>query len=196
MARIKAVGTGSKKDTITKKAAALFRKKGFASTSMRELADNIGVEAASLYNHIGSKNELLQTICFTIANAFTIQLEKVAGTTASNISKLECLIRFHIKMMLRSYDEVFVANHEWKQLQEPFLTNFLSQRKNYENALVGIVQDGIKKNELKKLDPYVVVLTLLSAVRGLEFWQRHKKNLDATKLENDMVNHLIKGLIK
>ncbi|MBS1743797.1 MAG: TetR family transcriptional regulator [Bacteroidetes bacterium] len=196
MARIKAVGTGSKKDTITKKAAALFRKKGFASTSMRELADNIGVEAASLYNHIGSKNELLQTICFTIANAFTIQLEKVAGTTASNISKLESLIRFHIQMMLRSYDEVFVANHEWKQLQEPFLTNFLSQRKNYENALVGIVQDGIKKNELKKLDPYVVVLTLLSAVRGLEFWQRHKKNLDATKLENDMVNHLIKGLIK
>lgn len=196
MARIKAVGTGSKKDTIKKKAAALFRKKGFASTSMRELADNIGVEAASLYNHIGSKNELLQTICFTIANAFTIQLEKVAGTTASNISKLESLIRFHIQMMLRSYDEVFVANHEWKQLQEPFLTNFLSQRKNYENALVGIVQDGIKKNELKKLDPYVVVLTLLSAVRGLEFWQRHKKNLDATKLENDMVNHLIKGLIK
>lgn len=190
------MGTGSKKDTITKKAAALFRKKGFASTSMRELADNIGVEAASLYNHIGSKNELLQTICFTIANAFTIQLEKVAGTTASNISKLESLIRFHIQMMLRSYDEVFVANHEWKQLQEPFLTNFLSQRKNYENALVGIVQDGIKKNELKKLDPYVVVLTLLSAVRGLEFWQRHKKNLDATKLENDMVNHLIKGLIK
>lgn len=196
MAKIKAAGNGTKRDVITKKAAGLFRKKGFASSSMRELADSIGVEASSLYNHIGSKSELLQTICFKIANDFNMHLEKVMRTEASSISRLEELIRFHVRMMLDSFDEVFVANHEWKQLNEPLLSNFLNQRKAYENALVEIVNDGIRKKELKEIHPYVAVLTILSAVRGLEFLHRHKKNISTAELEKDMVNQLLKGLIK
>lgn len=196
MAKIKASGNGTRKDTILSKAAGLFRKKGFASTSMRELADSIGVEASSLYNHIGSKSELLQTICFKIANDFNRHLEQVKNSNKNSISKIEDLIRFHIEMMLESYDEVFVANHEWKQLKEPFLTNFLNQRKIYESAFIEIVDQGIEEGDLKRIHPYVAVLTILSAVRGLEFWQRHKKNLSITELENDMVNHLLKGLIK
>ncbi|MEO6668144.1 MAG: TetR/AcrR family transcriptional regulator [Ferruginibacter sp.] len=196
MAKIKASGNGSRKDAIIKKAAGLFRKKGFASSSMRELADGIGVEASSLYNHIGSKSELLQTICFKVANDFNMHLEAVESSGGNCISKLENLIRFHIHMMTAQYDEVFVANHEWKQLPEPYLSNFLSQRKLYENALVDMISTGIDQNEIKDIHPYVAVLTILSAVRGLEFWHSHKKNVSIEKLENDMVNHLLKGLTR
>ncbi len=196
MSKIKASKNGTKKDAITHKAAALFRKKGFTAASMRELADNIGVEASSLYNHIGSKSELLQTICFKVANDFTIHLNEVEKKQGSIVEKLETLIRFHIRMMIDLFDEVYVANHEWKQLEEPYLSNFLNQRKLYEGRLVEIVEQGIQKKELKNIHPHVAVLTILSAVRGLEFWQRHKKNLSEAELENDMINHLLKGLIK
>ena len=54
----------SKKEFILKKAAQMFREKGFAATSMRDLAETVGIEAASLYNHIRSKNEMLESICF------------------------------------------------------------------------------------------------------------------------------------
>ena len=54
----------------------------------------------------------------------------------------------------------------------------------------------LQKKELKNINPYVAVLTILSAVRGLEFLQRHKKNISATELENDMVTHLLKGIAK
>lgn len=196
MAKIKASRNGTKKDAITQKAAALFRKKGFASSSMRELAESIGVEAPSLYNHIGSKSEILQIICFKVANDFNTHLSEVENLNKKVLDKLENLIRFHIKMMINAYDEVFVANHEWKQLEEPFLSNFLIQRKSYENRLIAMVSAGIMNEELKKIHPYVAVLTILSAVRGLESWQRHKKNIAITDLENDMVNHLLKGLTK
>jgi TetR/AcrR family transcriptional regulator, cholesterol catabolism regulator len=172
----------------------LFRKKGFASSSMRELAENIGVEASSLYNHIGSKSEILQSICFKVANDFSTHLDEVEKSTGSSVDKMTSLIRFHIHMMLEAYDEVFVANHEWKQLKEPDLGNFLALRKTYENALVEIISIGIKKGELRNIHPYVAVLTILSAVRGLEFWHRHKKNVSVKELENDMVNHLLNGL--
>ncbi len=194
MARIKASRNGTKKDAIVTKAAALFRKKGFAATSMRELAEMVGVEAPSLYNHIGSKSEILQVICFKIANEFNTHLIEVENSKDSALAKLEKLIRFHISMITEEYDEVFVANHEWKQMEEPFLSNFLTQRKNYENSMITIISAGIQKKELKKLHPYVAVLTILSAVRGIESWQRHKKNVTAMQLENDMVDHLLNGL--
>ena len=196
MTKIRAVRHGTKKDTIIQKASALFRLKGFNATSMRELADSMGVEAPSLYNHIGSKSEILQAICFSIAEQFTSQLEKTEQESVTGFLRIETVIRFHIRMMLEHYDEVFVANHEWKHLKEPYLGNFLNQRRQYEKRLATWIETGIRKKEFRVLNPYVAVLTVLSALRGLEFWLRHKRNISAVELENDMVDLLLHGLIK
>lgn len=196
MAKIKPGKNASKKDVITQKAAALFKIKGFSSASMRELADAVGVEAPSLYNHIGSKSEILQTICFKVANAFSIYLDTIENAAGSSTVRLENIIRFHIRMMLNNFDEVYVANHEWKHLKEPYLSDFLIQRRGYEKRLINLMETGIAAKEFKTANPYVAVLTILSAVRGLEFWQQHKKNISSQVLEDDMVNHLLNGIIK
>jgi AcrR family transcriptional regulator len=196
MAKIKAEKNVSKKDVIAQKAAVLFKSKGFSSTSMRELADAVGVEAPSLYNHIGSKSELLQGICFKIANTFTLYLDNTENSPENHITRIEHIIRFHIRMMLDHFDEVYVANHEWKHLKEPYLSNFLIQRRGYEKRLISLMEAGILAKEFKPTNPYVAVLTIRSAVRGLEFWQQHKKNISSQVLEDDMVNHLLKGITK
>jgi len=196
MAKIKAALNGTKKDAILKKAAALFRAKGFKASSMRELAQKNGIEAPSLYNHIGSKSELLQDICFKVAKDFNEQLATVEASTTPVTVKLEKLIRFHIAMMMESFDEVYVSNHEWKYLEEPQLSAFLQQRKQYETSMVQLLNEGITNKEFKNMHPQVAVLTILSAVRGLEFWQRYKKEIDAEVLASNMVNHLLNGLRK
>ena len=196
MARIEPGKNASKRDVITQKAAALFKSKGFSSASMRDLAQAVGVEAPSLYNHIGSKSELLQGICFKVANTFTLYLDATEGNTENYATRLEHIIRFHIRMMFDHFDEVYVANHEWKHLKEPYLSNFLIQRRGFEKRLISLMEDGIAAAAFKKTNPYVAVLTILSAVRGLEFWQQHKKNISSQVLENDMVNHLLKGITK
>ncbi|HNP54504.1 MAG TPA: TetR/AcrR family transcriptional regulator [Ferruginibacter sp.] len=196
MSKIKASRNGSKKDTIAQRAAELFRAKGFVASSMREIADNIGVEASSLYNHIGSKSDLLQTICFKVAHDFHAHWDTLELQEIPVLEKLENLIRFHIHMMLDNFDEVYVANHEWKQLKEPHLSDFLQQRKRYETRMVNLIQAGIQSRELRPIHPHVAVLTILSAVRGLEFWQRHKKNISTKELENDIVHHLLNGITR
>jgi TetR/AcrR family transcriptional regulator, cholesterol catabolism regulator len=196
MARIKPGKNASKKDVITQKAAGLFKSKGFSSASMRELAEAVGVEAPSLYNHIGSKSELLQSICFKVANAFTQYLDDAENNTGNYTGRLQQIIRFHIRMMLEHFDEVYVANHDWKHLKDPYLSNFLMQRRGYEKRLINLMEGGIAAKEFKATNPYVAVLTILSAVRGLEFWQQHKKNISSQVLEDDMVNHLLKGITK
>jgi TetR/AcrR family transcriptional regulator, cholesterol catabolism regulator len=196
MAKIVTEKNLSKKDVIIQHAASLFKLKSYTASSMRELAELVGVEAPSLYNHIGSKSEILQAICFKVGNEFIEQTSLIQNGEGSVTDKIRAIIRFHIEMMLENMDEVYVANHEWKHLSEPYFTEYRAIRRNYEKSLVTLIETGIEKNEIKPINPYVAVLTILSAVRGLEFWQRNKKNIPSEVLENDMVEHLLNGIVK
>ncbi len=186
----------SKKEMILEKASGLFREKGFAATSMRDLAETVGVEAASLYNHIRSKAEILQIIISRTADECEKHLDALDKENLPSIQKLETLIRFHVKMMLNQFEDYHVMTHEWIHLDEANLVKFMTQRRNYVQKMESIIEEGIKKNEIKKISPYVAVLTILSAVRGLEFWHRSQKKISPEELEDNMVLHLISGLEK
>ena len=186
---------GTKKDVITKKASALFRKKGFPATSMRDIAEAIGIEAPSLYNHIESKSEILEYVCFRIGRLFINHLKEVEFNKQNNLSKIESILRFHISMMIEEYESVYIAEHEWRHLPEPFLNDFKNQRRNYRSRLAAILQKGIDAKEIDAVNPYVAVLTILSAISGIEGWQKSGKKIDARLLEEDMIKILIGGLI-
>ncbi|MFI5155110.1 MAG: TetR/AcrR family transcriptional regulator [Chitinophagales bacterium] len=196
MAKIQGRKNSSKKDIIIEKASKLFREKGFGAASMRDLADHVGVEAASLYNHIQSKSEILQAICFKVANEFISHLDAVEASSQPTLKKMEMIIRFHIRMMLDQYEYVYISDHEWRHLPEPYLSNFLNQRRSYRKSLSDIIEKGIAAGDIKELEPYVAVLTILSAISGIESWQRSRKQISAETLERSMVKYLIDGLKK
>jgi TetR/AcrR family transcriptional regulator, cholesterol catabolism regulator len=196
MAKIQSKRNSTKKEVIIEKASRLFREKGFGAASMRDLAEHVGVEAASLYNHIQSKSEILQTICFKVANEFMTNLEAVEASNQPMLKKMETIIRLHIRMMLDQYEYVYIADHEWRHLPEPYLSNFLNQRRSYRKRLADIIEDGIARGELKAIDPYTAVLVILSAVSGIDSWQRSRKSTTAETLETNMVKYLIEGLKK
>lgn len=172
----------------------MFREKGFAATSMRDLAESVGIEAASLYNHIRSKNEILEAICFEVANRFTTHMEGVEVAHQRSIAKVETLLRFHIKQMVDHYEEVYVSDREWKHLEEPYLSNFQNQRRTYRKRFAAIIEDGIHKKEIRKIDAPTAVLIMLHAISGIESWHRSKAKINAQELEDNMIMILIDGL--
>lgn len=184
----------SKKELIVQKAACMFREKGFPATSMRDLAESVGIEAASLYNHIQSKSEILQEIIFRIADDCNKQIDELEQSSMTNLQKIDSVIRFHIKMMLHRFEEYHVMINEWIHLEAQPLSDFILQRRNYVQKLENFISDGIKTKEIKPVLPYVAVLTILSAVRGLEFWHRSQKSYTPEELEENMVSCLIGGL--
>ncbi|MEO7393854.1 MAG: TetR/AcrR family transcriptional regulator [Chitinophagaceae bacterium] len=186
----------SKKELILLKAAAMFREKGFAATSMRDLAETVGIEAASLYNHIRSKNEMLEAICFDVANRFNSNMDVLETSNEKSISKVETLLRFHIQQMVGNYEEVYVSDREWRHLDEPYLSNFQNQRRIYRKRFAAIIEDGISKNEIKKIDAPTAILILLHAVSGIESWHRSKARITAEELEDNMIMIMIDGLRK
>jgi AcrR family transcriptional regulator len=197
MAKIKRNRNGTRKDVIITKAAKLFREKGFSATSMRDLAEHVGVEAASLYNHISSKAEILQEICFKTANNFMSHIEEVDATpNKTAIEKIQAILRFHIKQMVDNYEEVYVSDREWKHLTDPYLSNMQSQRRAYRQRIGLIIEEGIRKGEIKPIDAPTAVLIMLHAVSGIESWHRSKKKIPGEMLEDNMVQILVDGLRK
>ena len=94
------------------------------------------------------------------------------------------------------YEEVYVSDREWKHLEEPFLSNFQEQRRNYRKKFASIIEEGIQKNEIRKIDASTAVLIMLHAVSGIESWHRSTAKINAEELENNMVMIMIDGLRK
>lgn len=196
MAKIKSSKSNTRKDVIIAKAARLFREKGYSATSMRDLAEHVGVEAASLYNHIKSKAEILQEICFKTANQFMNHITEVELSDQKCLAKVEAILRFHIRQIITQYEEVYVMDREWKHLTDPYLSNMQSQRRSYRQRIATIIEEGIRKGEIKNIDAPTAVLIMLHAVSGIESWHRSVKRISGEMLEDNMVMILVEGLRK
>ncbi len=195
MARIKTENNLTRKEVIVSKAATLFREKGFKAASMRDLAEAVGVEAASLYNHIKSKTEILHELCFSVANRFVHKIDEVEAENSDAIIKIEKLLRFHINEMLHHYEEVYVSDREWKHLSDPYLSNFQNQRRIYRKRFAAIIENGINEHQIKKIDAPTAVLIMLHAISGIESWHRSTQKITAEELEENMISILVGGLV-
>jgi AcrR family transcriptional regulator len=195
MARIKTENNLTRKEVIVSKAATLFREKGFKAASMRDLAEAVGVEAASLYNHIKSKTEILHELCFSVANRFLHKIDEVEAEQTSSVDKIEKLLRFHINEMIHHYEEVYVSDREWKHLSDPYLSNFQNQRRIYRKRFAAIIETGIAENQIKKIDAATAVLIMLHAISGIESWHRSTQKITAEALEENMISILVGGLV-
>ena len=56
------------KEKITEEALTLFAQKGYKGTSVKNIADAVGIKDASLYNHFKSKQEIFDSIVELIMN--------------------------------------------------------------------------------------------------------------------------------
>ncbi|QNH62235.1 TetR/AcrR family transcriptional regulator [Hymenobacter sediminicola] len=186
----------NKRQLILDEAAKLFKQKGFGGTSMRDLASEVGIEAASMYNHIKSKDEILELICFRISGIYISQLAEIEATQAAHGEKIKALIRLHIRLMIEDGAAVSVANHDWKYLREPALTEFKQARKQYEKGFATLIEQGIAASEFQPVNVSVALFTILSAVRWVELWYRPGRELSAEELEANIITMLLTGLEK
>ncbi|UOQ77701.1 TetR/AcrR family transcriptional regulator [Hymenobacter sp. 5516J-16] len=184
----------NKRQLILEEAAKLFKQKGFGGTSMRDLAGEVGIEAASMYNHIKSKDEILELICFRVSSTYISQLAEIEATQAPYVEKIKSLIRLHIRLMIEDGAAVSVANHDWKYLPEPALTAFKDARKQYEKGFAALIEQGIAAGEFQPVNVSVALFTILSAVRWVELWYRPGRELSAEELEANIVTMLLTGL--
>lgn len=186
----------SKKQIILEAAALLFRDKGYPATSMRDLAQAVDLKASSLYNHISSKEEILQKICFDNARHFLSAMKEIEKKDNTATARVKDLLRLHIRLATEDPTSVTSFNDEWRHLSEPQLSEFKALRKDYENRFKAIIKEGISNGEFKALNATIVLYSLLSSIRWLYDWYLPGEKITAEELVENLIGLLLKGLIE
>ncbi len=187
----------SRKEQVIRKAAELFREKGYAASSMRDLAQKLGIEAASLYSHIKSKEEILQHLCFDMATEFIKSLNAVETQPVSASEKLALGIVGHIQVMAKDLIASAVFMNEHRHLSQPYLREFLLLRINYINRFKSIIEQGVKNGEFKAtIDKKLAVMTLFSSLNWMPLWYDPSSAIDPTELGKQLADMLVNGLKK
>ena len=180
-----------KREIIFTAAAKLFRDRGYQATSMRDLAQAVDLKASSLYNHIGSKEEILKEICMANAGKFSAGMRRIQHLTVSPIEKIKSLIDLHVNIAMSDYTSVTSFNDEWRHLGEPSLSVFKKKRKSYEQAFLSIIEEGINQGQIQKVNPYVCLYTILSSTQWV--YDAHL-DLDQAQISQNITNMLLLGL--
>jgi AcrR family transcriptional regulator len=185
----------SRKEQVIRKAAELFKEKGYAAASMRDLAQLLGIEAASLYSHIKSKEEILRNLCFDMAAEFRKSLEEVEKEDLAASEKLRRGIIGHIQVMAKDLTASAVFMNEHRHLSQPYLRDFLLLRINYINRFKSIIEQGARSGEFKKtIDKKLAVMTLFSSLNWMPMWYDPSGLIDPIELGRQLSDMLVNGL--
>jgi len=183
----------TRKQEIVRVAAKLFKNKGYSAVTMRDLATAMGIKAASLYNHIDSKQTILQEIIIAIAEDFTSGMHKIIKGKSISIKKLEQIIDLHVTIAIENADGLAALNSDWMHLENK-LDYYLKLRQDYENNFKKIIKSGISKQELKEVNPDVLMFSMLSTLRSLYLWIPKKGDIETEKLSSELSKILISGI--
>ena len=129
----------TRKAEIVEVAAKLFKEKGYSAVTMRDLATAMGMKAASLYNHISSKQEILKIIVISIAEDFTSGMEIIINSEESNINKLKKVVELHVQISSQDTDGIAALNNDWMHLEDQ-LEYYLKLRNEYESNVLNIIE--------------------------------------------------------
>lgn len=187
--------SGSRKQEILKTAARLFREKGYTAVTMRDLATEIGVKAASLYNHIASKEEILNEVIMTVAESFTDGIEEIRFRESGISEKLTAVIAQHVNLTANHPYQMASLNNDWMHLGEG-KSKYLELRNKYEQHFRTIIKEGKERGMLKNIDEEVILFSTLGTLRNLYLWIPKKADLDRDKLIDALSKTLLEGIEK
>lgn len=187
--------TISRKEHIKTSAQKLFRQKGYAATSMRNLAKEVGMEAPSIYNHFNSKQALLKDICFDMAEQFFTALNEALQNSETHTQKLSNVIKAHIKVIYTNIEASTVFFNEWIFLEGDDLVQFKRLRNAYEQKFNEIIKAGIAAKVFKSIDATLLTFTILASLNATYNLQKRNKKISADTMATHITHVLLSGIL-
>jgi AcrR family transcriptional regulator len=179
---------------ILRRAAAVFRKKGFFGAGMREIAQGLGMAPGALYYYFESKQDLLYA-CQTLSLKRLIEsARRIAAEDAPARVRVARLIRAHLEHVLHELGGSF-AHIEFHALPAALLQEVVAKRDAYERILRDAIRRGVEAGEFRPVDVNLAALTLLGALNWTSVWWRPEGPRDLETVSQHMTTTLLEGLL-
>lgn len=160
-------------DRVLTAAARVFREKGYAGATTREIAELIGIQKASLYHHISGKEQLLYELCIDSLQHIQKTVALVIAQETTPLDRLRSAIRAHVTAMLEDQDKHATMLTELRALSGQRRASVIALRDGYEGMLGAIVTECQAAGVLRRdCDARLMVLALLNLLNWTIFWYR------------------------
>ena len=161
------------RERILVAAANLFRKKGYKGTTVRDIAEAVGIQSGSLFHHFSTKEEMLLEIMREAFLSICIAHEKILTTEPDPVKQLRALIAEELDAILsderRDYHAVLYF--DWREAPEAALPELNRLRKRFKTCWLNALQGCADAGRLR-CPPDIAEHIINGALRGVMTWFR------------------------
>jgi AcrR family transcriptional regulator len=179
---------------IENAASALFRERGYAATSVRDIAGALDLRGASIYAHVASKEDVLWSIVERAADRFDAAVAPIAAGRGTAPNRLRRMISAHITVITDDLGNASSFLHEWRFLSAERREAVAARRDRYEQRFREVIRAGIAAGDFTRRDPRIAAIWILSALNGIAAWYRSDGALSPTAIADQYADLILEGL--
>lgn len=194
-------------------AADVMRRRGYDATTMKDIAAQVNLTAASLYHHFKNKDFLLLSVLEFGHELATARLERIIASDMSQADKLAAMVRSHIVSIsenvavsaamvfeIRALLNVNQGTRNGKRkFHEEYIerrNHFFERRDYFESLFRDTLVAGIEAGEFRPVDAAIVTKTILGAHNWIGVWYREGGRLSGDEVADVMVDFFLSALIR
>ncbi len=175
-------------ETILAAAATLFRAQGYASTSMQEIADAVGLSRPALYYHFKNKEELLGSL----VEGITVRTQREAARIAESAGgtdhaeTLRTMVRAQALWILRHPQHFAVVQRDENSLPEHLRAIQDGAKRDLLDSFRKLIATGVQAGQFRQVEPTIAALCMFGMCNATIQWFR-----PTGQLSEDQVADLI-----
>jgi AcrR family transcriptional regulator len=158
--------------TVLDAACLLFAERGYHGTSMKDIAEKLGVRAPSLYNHVASKQDMLFAIMDKAMDRALAALEETLAGVEDVSEQLRRATESLVLDFLRYPAEVTVCNNEVRSLEADNRLAIVAKRDRYAARVRRIIEEGCRTGRFRTRTPQIAAFAVLEMGNSAKSWFR------------------------
>lgn len=149
----------------------LFAERGFAGTTMRDLADRAGLPLSAFYYYYRRKYDVLLAIMDTAMGRLEAAAEAAWDPDLDPGAQLVALVRSHVHVHLDRPDAARVADRELRALVEGDRETIVARRDLYERRFRDVIGEGVERGHFEPgLDIGLAAMAILTMSTNVVDW--------------------------
>jgi TetR/AcrR family transcriptional regulator len=158
-----------KREALLRAAVSAFNRRGFAQTSLDEIAQNLGVTKAALYYYFPTKSALVAA-CFDRAMKVADDALAIAKRDGRDgRQKLMMMLQRYLKTVTGELNESLLLTEE-QALTPSDRGKLIEKRDAFERELRAVVKEGIRDGSIVTCDPKLAIFVVLGAIHWVPKW--------------------------
>ncbi len=155
----------------------LFAERGYEATTMKAIAERVGIGAPAIYNHVDSKQALLRAIVKGTIQRLIDDAHRAIDSTDDVQEQLRRAVRSHVEFHATNRLKMFVSEREITSLEEPARTRQIAYREEYVGIFERLVERGIAQRRFDVSHPKIATYAILQMGMAVAVWYRSSGEL-------------------